>query len=266
MPECRWRQRMQVDATRSDRFDWQPAIALSTAAFCLLLIHYLKFDHVFVAALQQLRGSGEAGQRLAAALITSPFLPLFKQLWWGFWHLLGYLLIPLAVIHWLFREPANEYGLQLAETRRFWLWYLALATPILLFAWFASARPDFLAHYPFYRQASRSIFDLLAWEIIYLLQFFFLEFFFRGFLLHACQRAFGLNALFVMMLPYLMIHFAKPWLEASGAIFFGLLLGLLALRSRSIWGGVAVHSSIALGMDLMALYRSGTLPQRWWPG
>ncbi len=45
-----------------------------------------------------------------------------------------------------------------------------------------------------------------------------------------------------------------------------LLLGLLALRSRSIWGGVAVHSSIALGMDLMALYRSGTIPQRWWPG
>ena len=41
-----------------------------------------------------------------------------------------------------------------------------------------------------------------------------------------------------MIVPYLMIHFAKPWLEASGAILFGLLLGVLALRSRSIWGGI----------------------------
>jgi membrane protease YdiL (CAAX protease family) len=66
-------------------------------------------------------------------------------------------------------------------------------------------------------------------------------------------------------LPYLMIHFPKPWLEATGAIFFGLFPGMLALRTRSIWGGVLVHVSIALSMDLLALLQTRGLPVRWWP-
>jgi len=62
-----------------------------------------------------------------------------------------------------------------------------------------------------------------------------------------------------------MIHFPKPWLEATGAIFFGLFLGILALRSRSIWGGVAVHTGVALSMDIAALLQRGTLPTCWQP-
>lgn len=68
-----------------------------------------------------------------------------------------------------------------------------------------------------------------------------------------------------MCVPYLMIHFPKLWLEATGAILFGLFLGLLAMRSRSIWGGVAVHITIALAMDFAALARKSGLPQVWWP-
>ena len=59
-------------------------------------------------------------------------------------------------------------------------------------------------------------------EICYVTQFIFLEFFFRGFLLNALRPAIGANAVWFMVLPYLMIHFSKPWLEATGAIFFGL--------------------------------------------
>ena len=137
--------------------------------------------------------------------------------------------------------------------------------PIVCFAFFVSFREDFVAVYPFYRQAHRSGFDLLVWECLYLSQFACLEFFFRGFLLHACKPAFGANAILVMCLPYLMIHFPKPWLEATGAIFFGLFLGMLALRTRSIWGGVLVYVSIALSMDLLALLQTRGLPVRWWP-
>ena len=36
------------------------------------------------------------------------------------------------------------------------------------------------------------------------------------------------------------------WMEATGAILFGLFLGLLALRSRSIWGGFLVHAGVAV--------------------
>ena len=37
----------------------------------------------------------------------------------------------------------------------------------------------------------------------------------------------------VMTVPYTMIHFGKPMPEAIGAIFAGLILGYMALRSRS---------------------------------
>jgi membrane protease YdiL (CAAX protease family) len=69
----------------------------------------------------------------------------------------------------------------------------------------------------------------------------------------------------VMVPPYLMIHFGKPWLEATGAIFFGLFLGILALQNRSIWGGFLVHCGVALSMDIAALMQQNALPQQAWP-
>ena len=124
---------------------------------------------------------------------------------------------------------------------------------------------DFVNHYPFYKLAGRSWFDLLAWELLYLSQFVFLEFFFRGFILQALRPAMGANAVWVMCVPYLMIHFPKLWLEATGAILFGLFLGILALQSRSIWGGVLVHAGVAVSMDIAALLRKQEIPTQWWP-
>jgi len=244
--------------------DRRPAIALLIAAFCLLTIHYLKFSGPFYALLEWLSPPGGHGE-LLRDLQQSAFFDLLLNAWWGLWHVVGYVLIPLLVIRFVFHDSVRNYGLRSGATRQYLKWCFFLAAPIIGFAVLASFREDFTAYYPFYRLASRSWFDLIAWETIYLLQFVCLEFFFRGFLLHACKPAFGANAIFVMILPYLMIHFPKPWLEATGAVFFGLFLGVLALRSRSIWGGVMVHVSVALSMDLLAIARTQQLPQRWWP-
>ena len=40
---------------------------------------------------------------------------------------------------------------------------------------------------------------------------------------------------------------------AGGAVVAGLILGTLALRTKSIWAGVLIHISVALTMDLLAL-------------
>ena len=42
--------------------------------------------------------------------------------------------------------------------------------------------------YPFYKHAGDSWADFLGWESVYILQFFALEFFFRGFLLHGLKH------------------------------------------------------------------------------
>jgi membrane protease YdiL (CAAX protease family) len=107
--------------------------------------------------------------------------------------------------------------------------------------------------YPFYRMANRSYLDLVLWEGMYALQFVSLEFFFRGFLLKGLRPALGANAIFVMLVPYCMIHFTKPLPETFAAIGAGLVLGTLAMRTRSIWGGVLIHIGVAASMDLLAL-------------
>lgn len=258
-----------IDAeARAERraVDGRPAVALLLAAFCLLALHYLKFHGSFQEVLawfsEQFYGQPRELRRQLAA---SGFLALAGELWWGGWHLLAYFFVPALVIRYGFRERLGDYGLRWGRTTAYLPWYAALTLPIVFFAFLASFRPDFAAHYPFYDLAHRSWFDLLAWECIYIVQFIALEFFFRGFLLHACKPAFGSHAILVMVLPYTMLHFPKPWLEAAGAIFFGLFLGILALRSRSIWGGALTHVCVAVSMDLLALIQTGRLPKAWWP-
>ena len=45
--------------------------------------------------------------------------------------------------------------------------------------------------------------------------------------------------------------------ETIGAVFAGIILGALSLKSRSIWLGVAIHYSVAITMDLAALWQKG---------
>lgn len=242
-----------------------PVIVLCTVAGCLFLIHYLKFDRVLAGAAAYVSVELLGDRALLHAFRASPFRELAGEVWWTFWHLVGYVAIPVLVIRFALRERLTGYGFGIGRTLGYAKYYVALATPIVCFAFLASFRADFAGHYPFYGQAARSGFDLLAWELLYVTQFVALEFFFRGFMLHALKPAFGAGAVFIMCVPYLMIHFPKPWLEAFGAFPFGLALGVLALRSRSIWGGVAVHATVAVSMDLFALAQGGRFPMRWWP-
>jgi membrane protease YdiL (CAAX protease family) len=231
---------------------------LATVALCLLMLHYLKYTSSLLA-LVEWWGGGEA----VWALRRHPSFELITYIWWGAWHLLCFLLIPFAVVRYGLKRRLSEFGWQWGEVHRHWPGYLLLLLPVSVFAVLASFREDFAAHYPFYGQAGRSWSDLLAWEAIYILQFIGVEFFFRGFLLNALRIPLGSLSIAVMCLPYLMLHFPKPWLEATGAIGFGFFLGILALQSRSIWGGVLVHVGVALSMDMAALWQAGRIPAHW---
>lgn len=248
------------------KWDKRPAIVLMVVAICLLMLNYMKFNSTFYATLEILYSSFSENPLLDVNRLRSQtFFPLLTQTWWSFWHVITFVLIPVFIIKMVLKEPLKNYGLGVGRLRKHIRWYLLLVAPILCFVVIVSFRDDFTNHYPFYKLAHRSWFDLISWEVLYLLQFVCVEFFFRGFIIQACRPTFGVNAIFVMIVPYLMIHFSKPWLEASGAIFFGLFLGVLAFHTRTIWGGVMVHVSIALSMDIAALLQTKGLPQQWFP-
>ncbi len=130
--------------------------------------------------------------------------------------------------------------------------YAALFLPVAVAVGLAVRDPEFLYQYPFYQDALGPL-DQISWELAYAFQFFCLEFFFRGFALRGLSPELGAMAAVVSMLPYCMIHFGKPLPECLGSIVAGLVLGTLALDTRSIWGGVTIHVAVAWSMDLAAL-------------
>jgi membrane protease YdiL (CAAX protease family) len=170
-----------------------------------------------------------------------------------------YLVVPAAWIKLVWRGRLSDYGFRLrGALDHAWI-YVAIYSAILPVLVVASTTKSFQSTYPFYKEAGASWADLLAWESMYALQFMSLEFFFRGFMIQGLRARFGAATILVSVIPYCMIHFGKPFAETLGAIFAGLALGVLALLTRSIWLGVAIHVSVAVTMDLLALWMKGEL-------
>jgi membrane protease YdiL (CAAX protease family) len=173
--------------------------------------------------------------------------------WWSGWRVLGYVVMPIIAILCMPRVKLREFHVSLRGfASHLWI-YLLMFSLILPAVIEASMTASFRHTYPFYRLANRSAFDLWTWEAFYAAQFISLEFFFRGFILNGLRRAMGSTAVFVMIVPYCMIHYGKPLPETLGAIGAGIILGTLAMRTRSIWGGVLIHIGVAITMDMLAL-------------
>ncbi len=238
-------------------------LVIMVACVCLLMVNYLKYSSVLLESIRMLEGWFDIkNQQWSREFRGHPYRELIGYIWWGFWNVLCFLIIPMLTIKLVLKQSLKNYGWQLGSIKQHCLGYVLLALPIMFFAFLVSFREDFANHYPFYNLAHKSWLDLILWECIYILQFIAVEFFFRGFLVNGLRIPFGSLSIAVMCLPYLMLHFPKLWLESFGAISFGFLLGVLALRSKSIWGGVAVHVAIALTMDFMAMMQTKGFPEQ----
>ncbi len=187
---------------------------------------------------------------------------LWSQAWWAGWRIGGYMLIPMVVILLTPGERLRDYYLSFRGFVSHIKTYLILFALILPVVYIASQTPSFAKQYPFYKLANRSAFDFWIWELLYAGQFLALEFFFRGFMLRSLAPSMGSMAIFVMCIPYCMIHFQKPITETIGAIGAGLILGTIAMRTRSIWGGVLLHVGVALSMDLFTVAQCPDPPAR----
>lgn len=229
---------------------------------------------VLILAMQEYFGQMTFyGQRVAPAIARAlhadthvrvrAHLTLYAELygrgWWGLTRISGYL-TPFIVWRFAFpRDSLRDMGLRVAGFREHaWLYalFVVIMVPVLVLV---ARQPDFGSYYPICATAGRSWAELAIWETIYIAQFVGLEMFFRGWWIRA-TRIFGAGAIFGMAVPYCMIHFGKPYLEACSAIIAGVVLGSLAMKTRSIWAGVAVHVTVAILMDVLSLSRKGQLP------
>jgi membrane protease YdiL (CAAX protease family) len=255
----RWRVKMSA----AGQTDFRPFVALAMCAVILALQDYYGGHAYFDVTVRPLIAHFDAAHPRWFRL--AKYDELYSFGWWAVTRIGGYV-FPFVVWRLFFPEDSLlDMGLR---TRGFfkhaWIYgaFLAVVLPVMLLV---SREPDFGSYYPFYKGCSRSWYDFLVWEGMYFGQFFALEMFFRGFWLGALRRSFGSGAIFAMAVPYCMIHFGKPFLEANGAIVAGIALGSLSMKTKSIYQGFFVHITVAGLMDWLALSHRHALPTVFWP-
>ena len=186
---------------------------------------------------------------------------------WRFWRRMGwvwcisfsYLVPPYLYCRYVMGLRARDLGLTtrgFVEHLPLYFFFFAVVAPCVVVV---SYDEHFQRTYPLAGDAWRHRHWLLLWETSYAGQFLGVEFFFRGVLLFATVRLMGPWCIPMMVVPYCMLHFGKPWMEAAGSIVAGATLGVVALRTRSILAGVCIHTAVAWSMDFLALLQKGHL-------
>lgn len=186
------------------------------------------------------------------------FVKLFEYLFWFIGDFVTLFLLPSLIILFIFKEKISDYGVKFGDYKSgivITLISIAVMLPVL---WFVSASPEFAAKYPHLQMAKSDWTIFLIYEIGMLIYLFAWEFIWRGFMLFGLEKKFGYYAVFIQMIPFVILHNGKPELETFSSIIGGIILGVVALRTRSFLYGVFIHFAIMLGIDLFSTLRGKT--------
>jgi hypothetical protein len=155
-------------------------------------------------------------------------------------------------------EKSGVYGLTTKSNIKPYLYLLLMLIPFILIA---SFQQGFTDYYPVYKSNTvseiwnwPSYLPMMLFEFFYGIDFINVEFLFRGFFVIGMAQILGKHSIMPMVVIYCLLHFGKPSGEAITSIFGGFILGILALYTRSIWGGIMIHIGIAWLMEVIAYF------------
>lgn len=182
--------------------------------------------------------------------------------------------MPLVVLLVILRAEPAEYGLSPGNAR--------LGLPLCLIFWvlmivpliIVSYRPEFRSQYlnyrlmqnlvgvgPVYNGLHVSAKSLVYYEMGMGFYMFCWEFFFRGYLLFGLRKLIQNDvwAIVLQTIPFVLLHWSmspgagKPAPEIASAIPGGIVLGILAIRTKSCVYGFLTHWLVSATFDLLLL-------------
>lgn len=247
----------------SKRFDFKVLYIILVSAISLVFVEYLgKYPgYRLTVSFFDSIGLSNLSEQISLLIESNPNSRLFKLGYWVLIIFLFYFIVPALSIKLIFKENLRDYGFKVGRFYKDYKIYVLLLIIMIPLVFFFSTTKGFQLKYPFYRLTNgESLWpNFWIWQMLYLMQFVALEFFFRGFMVHGLKKRFGFYSVLFMMIPYCMIHFGKPLPETIAAIFAGFILGTLSLKGRSVFLGILIHYSVAILMDLAALWQKGLL-------
>lgn len=183
---------------------------------------------------------------------------LYAFLYWFFSDCITLCIIPLLIIKFVLKEKITSYGLKAGDYKTGVSFSILVLVPVIIAVWFITGIPEFGDYYPMLKSSRESWLVFIIFELSLFVYMFAWEFFWRGFMLFGLEEEFGYYSIFLQMVPFVILHNGKPMLETFGAIAGGILLGYLALRTRSFLYGVFIHYIMMFCVDLFSILRFRT--------
>ena len=232
---------------------------------------------------------GRGGDGVTGAVTFAVGLLLAAYLFWtnpdpkspeAYWYINTALClwVPLVTILLLLKQEPSHFGLTRGDRRLGLRWtliaWVGMALVLAVVVSLPSLRSQFQGQYlygrlsqplagvgPVFFMQHVNLKALLYYELAMGFYMFCWEFFFRGFLLFGLQKSFlgTWGAVIVQAILFALLHWSyvhtasKPPVEVLSALPGGIILGILALRTRSFLYGFLAHWAISLTLDLILL-------------
>uniref|UniRef100_A0A7V1EH72 CPBP family intramembrane metalloprotease n=1 Tax=candidate division WOR-3 bacterium TaxID=2052148 RepID=A0A7V1EH72_UNCW3 len=209
------------------KIDLEILVIVCYSTFVLLFSLYLKRTRIFFPN----EPFFEKLVLLGIIYAISPFIPMF-----------------------LFKNKPADYGLKFGEYK-IWLNDLTIIFSVMLIVLLIVFKfTNLKTIYPLSYTARKGFNNFVMYQIIQLFHMFSWEFFFRGFMLFGLAKKMDNKlAILIQMIPFALMHYRKPPLEAYGSIFAGIFLGIIAIRARSFLPSAILHFLVALSADIIGM-------------
>ena len=165
-------------------------------------------------------------------------------------------IIPALYIKLAMKQKLTAFGLGAGDIKTGIISLILIPLIVLPSIYFGAKMPELQTEYPLAKSLLHDQSNLLVYELAYLIFYYIAwEFFFRGFILFGLKDKFGaINAILIQTISSCLVHIDKPEGEIIGSIIAGIILGIIALRTRSIWYVVILHAAIGILTDLFIIY------------
>ncbi len=209
------------------KFDIEPLVIICYSTFVLLFSMYFRHTRIFFR-----------NEPFFEKLLVMGILYFFAPV------------IPMLI----FKNKPGDYGIRLGNYR---IWIkdlviiICIMIPVMLIAFLFT---NFKTVYPLSHTARKGINNFMIYQGIQICYMLGWEFFFRGFMLFGLAKKIDTRlAILIQTIPFAILHYRKPPLEAYGSIIAGIFLGIIAVRARSFLPCAILHFFIALIGDILGL-------------